>query len=269
MMHLDQRSYSGLLAGTLPPREARDLAEHLSGDCEECERFVAGMTAADGLDGLSDAAIVRAFPPPPVSGGELELARIRRGLRAGGAPRRRILLPIAIAASLAMAGVAGLLVQRAGRTVPASAAWDGVKGTDARPVQVRLRAVRLDANGGAAPVHAGESLDPGARLLFEVEAERDTDVALVHLPPSGGAEIVWRRRVVSGRTVLTTGGRAAAYTLDGLAGPRRFAVIAAEGGLDDGGIARVTSALARPGAALHLAPSLAGASVDLLELSVR
>jgi hypothetical protein len=31
----------------------------------------------------------------------------------------------------------------------------------------------------------------------------------------------------------------------------------------------VTSALARPGAALHLAPSLAGASVDLLELSVR
>jgi hypothetical protein len=268
MMHLDPRTYSGLLAGTLPPGEARVLSEHLSGDCETCERFLAGMAAADGLDGRSDAAIVGAFPPPLVPGGEREHARIQRRLRGSSAPRRRLLVPIAIAASLVMAGVAGMLVQRAGRTVPSSAGWDGVKGTEARPIRVRLRAVQLDTTGSAAPLRAGESLDPSARLLFEVEAERGADVALVHLPASGGAEIVWRSRVASGRTVLTTGGRAAAYPLAGLAGAQRFAVLAAEGGLDDARVARVTSALARPGA-LGDAPALAGVSVDLLELSVR
>jgi hypothetical protein len=268
-MHLDPRRHAALIAGTLPPEEARALAEHLARDCERCERFLAELGEADALDGRSDAAIAKAYPPPPVPGAELEFARILRRVRT---PPRRLLpaVPIAIAASLLLAGLAGLWVQRNGPGgVPPTAGWDGVKGDAAAPVQVRLRAVRLDASGAAVPVRAGESLDPGARLLFEVEADRGADVVLVRVPPSGAAELVWRSRIARGRTVPTVGGKAAAYPVAALTGRQRFAVIAAEGGLDDARVARATSSLALSAALRDGAPATAGVSVDVLELSVR
>lgn len=267
MTHLDHRTYAGLLAGSLPAEEARTLAEHLSGDCDRCERFLAEVDA-DALDGRGDAAIAGAFPPPPLPGGELEFARIVRRMRASAPRRRQLAVPLAIAASLLLAGLAGLWVQRNGLgRVPPGAGWDGVKGSAVTLPQVRLRAVRLDANGAATPVLAEESLAPSARLLFEVASDRSADVVLVRVPPSGAAEIVWRSRIASGRTVLTTGGKAAAYPVAGLAGPQRFAVIAAEGGLDDSRVARVLSALARTEALVD--DAAAGVSVDVLRISVR
>jgi hypothetical protein len=268
-MHLDPLRYAALIGGTLPPAEARALSEHLAGDCELCERFLA-EAGADALDGRGDAAIAGAFPPPPVAGGELEFARIVRRMRASAPRRRHFAVPFAIAASLLLAGLAGLWVQRNGPGGGApGAGWDGVKGTALATVQVRLRAVRLDASGGAVPVRVGDSLEPGARLLFEVTADRSADVVLARVPPSGAAEIVWRSRIASGRTVLTMGGKAAAYPLAGLSGQQRFAVIAAEGGLDDARVARVTSALALTEALGDGASASAGISVDVLDISVR
>ncbi|HSN13754.1 MAG TPA: hypothetical protein VLT61_03925 [Anaeromyxobacteraceae bacterium] len=267
-MHLDPLRYAALIGGTLPPAEARALSDHLAGDCELCERFLA-EAGADALDGRSDAAIVGAFPPPPVPGGELEFARIVRRMAAGAPRRRRFAVPFAIAASLLLAGLAGLWVQRNGPGgVAPGAGWDGVKGTAVATVQVRLRAVRLDADGAALPVHAGESLEPGARLLFEVTADRSAEVVLARVPPSGAAEIVWRSRVESGRTVVTMGGKAAAYPVAGLAGRQRFAALAAEGALDDAKVARATSALALTEAQGD-GTAAAGVSVDVLDVSVR
>lgn len=264
MMHLDPERYALLVGGTLPPEEARALAEHLSGDCEICERFLADAPA-DGLDGRGDAAIAGAFPPPTVPGGELEFARIRRRLRAHGLGRH--VAPAAIAASLLLAGVAGLLAPRHPPQSPQVAAWDGLKGTAAPRVGVRLRAVRLDAAGGATPLRDGEPAAEGARLLFEVEADRGADVALVHLG-AGGAEVLWRRRIAAGRTVVTTDDRAAAWTVAGPPGAQRFALVAAPEGFDDDALARATAVLSAPEApAGDAAP--AGISADVLEIRVR
>ncbi len=52
-MHLDERTYRGLLEGTLPPAAARALSEHLEGDCEVCEGFLAARW--DALDRRVDA----------------------------------------------------------------------------------------------------------------------------------------------------------------------------------------------------------------------
>src|SRR5512138_1550016 len=102
-MHLDPRTYAGLIDGTLPPAEARALAEHLAGDCETCERFLAGRDRADELDGRGDAAIDLAFPPPRLQDDELAFARLQRRLRPTDSRRRRILAFGAVAAALLVA----------------------------------------------------------------------------------------------------------------------------------------------------------------------
>ena len=266
MMHLDPRTYAGLLAGSLPPEEALALAEHLAADCERCGRFLAERAEADALDGRGDAAIAGAFPPPAISGNDLEFARIQRGLRRRDPPRRRVAIPVAIAASVLIAGVAGLLAQRGGRPSLPAAEWDGVKGTEGSAVRVTLRAVRLGPAGEATEVRSGDSVDRGASLLFEVEADRSAEVLVARLTPQGGVEPLWRSRLVGGRTVLTTGGRPAAFPLAGLSGKQRFAVIAREGALEEAQGERAASALGRAGSE---ARDLAGVSFGVLELSVR
>lgn len=271
-MHLDRPTYAGLLAGTLPPEEARALADHLSRDCEECERFLAELQEADALDGRIDAAIAAALPFRPMPPNDLEFARIEERLRdpraSHRARHRPFLVPAAIAASILVAGLAGLLLQRK----PAShsfAAWDGVKGSEARPLRVRLRIARLDASGEPVRGQPGETLDRGAKLLFELELDRAADVALARATPNGEVEVVWRNRVAGGRTIVTQAGRAAAYPLGALAGTQRFVAVAAEGGLDAARLSRATAAFAAPGLVSPDSPALSGLSVDFVEITVR
>lgn len=226
-MHLDPRTYAGLLDGTLPPAEARALAEHLAGDCETCERFLAGRDRADALDGLGDAAIDLAFPPPRLEDDELAFARLQRRLRPAPRGRRWILASAAIAATLLVTAVAGTLTHRAGS--PPAEAWDGVKGSGQGAAEVRLRFVRLAPGGATVQGGSGEQVAPSASLLFEVESDRSAEVVLARVAPDGSAELLWRQRVAAGRTVVGSGGRAAAYRVSGLSGRQRFVVVAGDG----------------------------------------
>jgi hypothetical protein len=199
----------------------------------------------------------------------LEFARLQRWLHGRDRPRQRLLLPYAIAASVLIAGLAGLLFQRTYRAPPATAEWDGAKGTGAREFQVRLRAVRLGTAGVPAEVRPGDALDRTESLLFEVEASRGTDAVLARLPPEGGVELLWRSRLAAGRTVVTAGGRPAAQPLAGLGGPQRFAVFASDGGLDEPRVEAAAAALARAGGLQVEPPALQGVAFDVLEISVR
>jgi hypothetical protein len=264
VMHLTDAIYRALLAGTLPPKEARELAAHLSGDCESCERFLAEFGVADGLDGLTDAAIAAALPPASESGNDLEYARIQRALRTGGRQPRRRLLGAAIAASLFITGSAGVVVYQLRARTPTGVEWDGVKGNDPRPIPVRLRFLRLDAAGTV-----GDSADQGSSLLFEVETGRPADVALLRVATGGGVELIWRSRVSGGRTQVTVGGKPAAFPLASLSGPQRFVLLAGNGGMEESRAVRAAAAVAPPNRIKPEAPSLDGLSVDVVELFVR
>jgi hypothetical protein len=267
-MHLDPKTYAGLLAGTLPPAEARALAEHLAGDCEPCERFLAERDRADELDGLGDAAIDRAFPPRRMPDDALAFARLRRRLRSATGGRRWVRAAGAIAASLLVVGVAGLLLHRRQPSAPPSAAWDGVKGAEVRAPLVRLGLARLDDRGEATRVSSGEPLDRSAKLVFELELDRAADVALARVQPGGDVELLWRSREAAGRTVLGRAGQVSAYPLASHLGPQRFVVVASEGAVDG---ARLNAALAafRP-ARLELVSQVLGElSFDVAEVSVR
>jgi len=274
VMHLEPRTYAALLAGALPPKEARALAEHLAGECEACERFLSEQPGADSLDGLADAAIAAALPPPSAGGNDLEFARIQRALRDGDGRPRRAALPAAVAASLLAAGVAGLLWHHA-RPPPASdSGWDGAKGAEVRAIPVRLRYLRLapflllDQGRPLEKGLSGEPVDRSASLLFEVETGRAADVVLARVSPGGGVELLWRQRVPSGRSQVTTDGRPAAYPLAALSGPQRFVLLAADGALDEGRATRAAAALAPPDRIRPDAPALEGLSLDVVEVIV-
>jgi hypothetical protein len=269
MMHLTESTYAALLSGTLPPGEARALAEHLGGACEPCERFLAERDRADGLDGLAEEAVASAFPPRGGRGDDLEFARIQRALRAGGRARR-LWVPGAIAASLLIAGVAGLVARQLAQSRPAeTATWDGTKGLAPRPVPVRLRFLKVARDGAVEKGLTGERVDREAGLLFEVEADRGADVILARVAPGGGVEPLWHGRVPSGPTQITLDGKPAAYPLAALTGPQRFVLLAAETALDAPRAARAAEALAPPERVRPDLPALDGLSFDVIEIHVR
>jgi len=262
--HLTQRSYRRLLDGTMEEREAREIARHLERECEICEAFLESCVEVDAVDGRVDGALA-ALSPEGAEGHDLEFARIERGLRSSPPPRRRLAPVLAVAATLAVAGMAGLI---ATRVHPAG--WTGEKGV-ARPVPLRLRFVviqGLPARPGVEKGTSGEAVDASASLQFEVELGRAAEVALVRVPAAGAPEPFYRERLRPGRTGITVGGSPAAYPLRDLAGPQRFVAIAGER-LDADRIARAAEALAPPASPAPDLPGLDGLSLDVVEVNVR
>jgi hypothetical protein len=261
-MHLDPRTYDDLLEGTLPLEQARALADHLAGDCEQCERFLAERGGADALDGAGDAAIDRALPPRAPHADDLAFARIARRVRAEPARVRRALGLAAVAAALLVFAVTRLLPMRP----PAPPeAWDGVKGGGALGAEVHLRYVLLGADGQALKGGAGDAVPRDASLVFELESDRSAEAALARVSTDGRVELVWRDRLASGRTVLGSGGKAAAYPLAGLSGRQRFVLLAGDGPLDPARVERAASALAT-----GMQPTEPGVmSHDVVEVIVR
>ncbi|BDG01650.1 DUF4384 domain-containing protein [Anaeromyxobacter oryzae] len=266
--HLAEDTYRRLLAGTLPPAEARALAEHLRGDCPVCEAFLAARPAADALDGRADHALGSLRPGDAAdAGNDLEFRRIQR--RLARAPRLREWrgLGLAAAALVLVAGLAAL--EWADRRGPLAPGWDGEKGFSSRAVPVRLRFVVLDPAGGIEKGVAGEAVGAGARLQFELELGRAADVALVRVPARGAPEVFLRERLAPGRTTVSLDGRPAAYPLDGLAGPQRFLAIASPGPLDERSVLAAAAGLAPPARISPDAPGLEGLSLDAVEVVVR
>ena len=83
MMHLDPDKYAALLAGSLPPSEARDLSAHLAQECDVCERFLPALLEPAPVAQVEDLllqqdAIFLEDPP-------LDQSRQLPDLRRGGA----------------------------------------------------------------------------------------------------------------------------------------------------------------------------------------
>lgn len=263
--HLGPRAYRRLLDGTLEEGEAREMARHLERECEVCEAFLATCGEVDALDGQVDGAL--AALSPGADGHDLEFARIERALRTPPPQRRRAPV-LAVAAAVAVAGIAGLV---ASRIHPTGGGWTGEKGV-ARAVPLRLRFVVIEglpARPGVEKGTSGEVVDSSASLQFEVELGRSADVALVRVSAAGAPEPFFRQRLRAGRTSVTVGGSPAAYPLRELAGPQRFVAIAAEGPLDGERIARAAAVLAPPGRLVPELPGLDGLSLDVVEVTVR
>jgi hypothetical protein len=269
--HLTDRSYDLLLQGSLPPEEARALARHLEEACTVCEEFLASRPTADAADGLVEGAL-GALVPAGGRGHDLEFARIERALREGP-PRPRASRRIgsaALAAAVLAAGLAGLLVPRAG---PERPAWDGTKGAAQASLPVRLRFAVVTAAAGGPPALEkgvpGQVVAPEASLQFEIESGRAAHAALVRVPESGAPELFWSERVAEGRTAIAVEGRPAAYPLAELSGAQRFVLVAAEERLHPERIARAVEVVAGSGRLAAEAPALDGLSLDVVEVRVR
>lgn len=273
MTHLTDATYRRLLEGSLPPDEAARLARHLEGDCAECEAFLASREAVDGLDGQVDRALAALARPAAGRGNDLELARIERRLREMEHPPRRssrsVPVALAAAATILVAGVAGLLVSRSD---PRRPAWTGEKGAGAHAVPVRLRFLVLAPDARGAEIEkgiSGQTVSASSSLEFEIETGRAADVAIGRVPQHGNPDFFWHERVGAGRTQVTVRGRPAAYPLIDALGAQRFVVVASEDPLDDARLARVASALAPPARIAPDVPGLDGLSFDAVEVEVR
>lgn len=269
MMHLDPETLAALQAGTLSAEEARALSTHLDEECEECERLLAVKLNVQVLDGIADAAIARALPVEGGAGNDLEFARILRAVGARERTPRRRLVAGALAASLVIAGVAGLVAGQLRPTDEATPAWDGEKGVDTRPVAVRLRFLEVEADGRMAKGISGERVRFSSSLLFEVEAARPAVAGIARVSPAGNVEVIWRQRVSAGRTQVTLDGRPAAYPLAALSGPHRFVLVASEAALDDARLEGAAATLAPPQPPAGDSPALSGLSLDIVDVYVR
>ena len=272
MTHLTERTYRLLLQGSLPPEEARDVSRHLEEACAVCEEFLASRPAADGADGLVERAL-DSLAPAGGRGDDLEFRRIERRLRGGAiAPRRRPrrVAAAAAAAVVLAAGLAGLVLLRAG---PERPAWEGLKGGSAGRLPVRLRFIVVRPSAGGAPALekgvSGQAVPSAASLQFEVEAARPVQAALVRLSARGAPEPFWSERIGAGRSPVTLAGGPAAYPLAALEGPQRFVLVASEDGLDPVRVARAAAALAPPARVVAVPPGLEGLSLDIVEVEVR
>ncbi len=224
-MHLTEPTYLSLLDGAMPVAEARALAAHLAAGCEACEGWLAGRTVADRLDGVVDGALAALAAGEAGAGHDLEFARITRALAPPRAARRWA-TGLAVAAALALAGLSGLML-RPGET----GRWDGLKGTGAQVVPLRLRFLVLVPAAGAAPRIekgvSGQAVPPEASLQFQVELGREADVVLARAA-AGAAEPFFHARLPAGRTVISVAGQPAAYPLARLSGAQRFLALAGE-----------------------------------------
>jgi hypothetical protein len=269
-MHLTEDSYRRLVHGTLTGFEARSLAAHLEVPCEACEAYLEGRPAADALDGRVDAVLLSLAAHPAVAAGhDLGYARLERALRRpeGGFSLRRWLPGVAVAAALAVAGLAGLLRSPA----PTGPAWDGEKGPASQPVPLRLRFLVVTPGLGGPPALerglSGQEAPAAASLQFEVELGRPAHVLLARVGAGGAPEVFLSTSFGAGRHVVSLDGRPAAYPLAALSGPQRFLALASEAPLGPADAAR---AVGRGATAPGLGPGREeGPAISLDEVEVR
>jgi hypothetical protein len=272
--HLTDPTYTQLLAGILPPAEARDLARHLEVGCEACEAFLASRPVADAVDGQVDAAL-SALAVAHSAGNDLEFRRILLRLDAEpairpGFVRRAGARLVAVAAILAIAGTASVVLRARTAAPPA---WDGEKGSAPQIIPLRLRFVVVSPGAAGAPGLqkgvSGQAVPAAASLEFELELGRGAEVALVRVPAQGAPEVIFREPLHAGRTDLTIGGLPGVYPLSGLSGPQRFIAMASPARLDPARLERAAAALAPPARASADLPALDGLSLDVVEVLVR
>jgi hypothetical protein len=258
--HLDRQTVAKLLAGTLPPAEARRWAEHLDAECAECEALLAADGPADALDGLADEALAAHGAHAEAArdaGNDLEFARIQRAVR-GRTPVRRFAAFAAIAAAALLAG--GLVLKVA---APPRQDWDGMKGfarTQGVPARLRFAVQGAGDERGA----SGQTLPAGASLLFRVEVGAPAYVAV--LRAGDGEPFFTGHAEQPGALDVVLDGAPAAYPLDGLQGTQRFVLVASPTPITPADL-RAAAAIAQAGTRED--STRAGLTLDVVEVTVR
>lgn len=241
-MHLTDDSYRRLVEGSMPAKEARALALHLGAPCETCELYLVARPRADALDGLIDRALLSLAPRSSEARGiRLVPAPAARAPR-GPTRRRRVLPGLALAATLALAGLAALL---AGPSQPPGLAWDGEKGSAPAAVPLRLRFLVLTPGEGGPPSLErgvpGQEVPSTASLQFQVELGRPAHVLMARFAGGAAPEVFFAARLEAGRHAVSIDGKPAAYPLASLAGAQRFLALASEAPLGPADAARAAA----------------------------
>jgi hypothetical protein len=267
-LHLDLETYRKLTSGALEPTRAREVAEHLDGDCSVCEEFLAALPP-DGLDGSVDAALTDLAPVrAEEEGHDIEYMRIRRAMKAPRTGIARFTRYAAIAAAFLAAGGAGLVAVQHRRSAQLE---DGVKGRESQAVPARLRFAVVEAQTGAPQLDHGRSgavVPEGASLAFRVEVGRAAYVALLRVGGSE-SEVVWQQHLArAGAVDVSEGGRPAAYPLRGLAGTQRFVLVASERPIAPEDLGAAARAATGQGASRE-DPRWNVMTLDVVEITVR
>ncbi len=227
MTHLDPELWKRLKEGRVNWEVRRDLSEHLSTECEVCEKVLEDLPA-DALDVLVDSALaVSARTTPP-------LFKPRAKLMEALSPRParwRIALAgfFAGAAATALVGVVAL------RARPVT--YSGVKGD----VTVELAGLVSTPTPTGAP--ALTPLRPGDKYSSAAELYLTWDIpeaAYVYVGRVSGDEVEPffppgpAEKEEAGLHSMTVGGVVHSYSLDGLKGRQRFVLIASDTALAPG-----------------------------------
>jgi hypothetical protein len=267
-MHLDLETYRKLRAGQIEPEQARRLAEHLDGACDECETFLASLPP-DGLDGAVDSALSQLAPASAEEAGkELEFWQIERAVR--GSRRSRLATAsrwLAVAAAVALVGGVSFTALRSPRD--RGELDPGVKGRPAQVIPARLRFAVVDAGGnGVQRAQDGAVVPAGASLAFRVELGRPAYVALLRIGASE-TEVVWKQHVPrSGAVDISENGRPAAYPLHGLTGTQRFALVASDRPIAEADLAAAARAATGASAGAE-DPRWSVMTLDVVQVTVR
>lgn len=267
--HLDPTTWKAVLRGERFPGE-RALAAHLAGGCRACERFLASLRDADGLDGDVDAALVgsanAARPAHADAAFELAMRRLHLYQRVSGAspagaarPTPSNILPMALAAALALGGLAVYALQRA----PRQEHRRGL--TPAVELAASVVPVGLPRDRGE-PGVPGTAYPEDRVVFLRYQLAAPAFVTLVRIAPDGSPEVLAQQgRVGPGVHDLLVNGMPAAVSLRGAPGTHRFLAVASVAPVAPEALLGIFAAFPESGEA---APALEGAGVARLDLEI-
>ena len=217
MTHLDRERIEALLDGSLDPRSARALADHLRAPCPDCERAAEEHGAS--LDLLSRLCEAAEAAPQALSDGE------REAIWGGVAPAQptRWRRPATAATALFALAAALLLFLRP----PAPGGLEKGGEVVAPAVELRVVAGRVEDGRFAAERRLADGARVGgdATLIFELETDRLAARYLFALDGSGRAlQLLPRPGAVpavepAGGRQVWQGGDWVVLALDDLQGP--------------------------------------------------
>jgi RNA polymerase sigma-70 factor (ECF subfamily) len=264
--HLDAEVWPHVLHGERFAGE-RELSERLAKGCVTCERFLAGLHDADGLDGEVDACLVGVRQPVPGRGDsafEQAMRRLHLHLRvigrAGpgtGRPQPGKLGPLALAGALALLGLGVLALQGGTRRV--------IRRSADLP-EIALSLSVPGAKGAREAVSAGASLAEDEVVFLHYELASPAFVTLLRIAPDGHPEVLAQQgRLGPGGHDLTINGQPAGVSLRGFAGQNRFFAVATITPIGPEALLAIFSAFPENGAS---APALEGAGVGRVDIEV-
>jgi hypothetical protein len=215
--HLNAASWRALR--NHEPAAVAYFARHLAAPCEACEAFLAEPSEQDGLDALTDEALMATAGLPPREDA-LGWERVRRRAFPSSARRWGAGLGALSAAAMLVVLVAA---PRLGRQVDPESS-ERVKG--GAPLVLELAAAAQLPGGRVLPVAEGQTLPPEAVVLLRYHASEATQAVLLREVPAEAPRVLGRFSLEPGTHELEEAGELAGVSLEGEAGAFALALVA-------------------------------------------